>query len=342
MSSHSDTLDHADDEADQQAADKPQNKHWVLAKKILTWVFLIAVVVLLVLYVRTVAWGEVWKVFTGYKWTTLAMAGGLVVLSYIMYGCYDLIGRAYCGHKLVKRQVFLVSFICYAFTLTLSTWVGGIGMRYRLYSRLGLSSGTITRIFSLSIATNWLGYVLLAGGIFVSGVVDMPPNTLRLIGFGLLAFIVFYLGVCAFAKQREWTVRKQRLALPSLRMACLQLLVSSINWMAMAAIVYLFLGRQVDYLHVLGVLLLSSIAMVIVHIPAGVGVLETVFIALLANDGLSQGKIIAALLGYRTLYFIVPLLIAAVLYFALESRAKKLKVSNDRREERKQQEKHAT
>ena len=31
----------------------------------------------------------------------------------------------------------LVSFICYAFNLTLSTWVGGIGMRYRLYSRLG-------------------------------------------------------------------------------------------------------------------------------------------------------------------------------------------------------------
>ncbi len=116
MSSHSDTLDHADDEADQQAADKPQNKHWVLAKKILTWVFLIAVVVLLVIYARKVDWGEVWKVFTGYKWTTLAMAGGLVVLSYIMYGCYDLIGRAYCGHKLVKRQVFLVSFICYAFT----------------------------------------------------------------------------------------------------------------------------------------------------------------------------------------------------------------------------------
>ncbi len=41
----------------------------------------------------------------------------------------------------------LVSFICYAFNLTLSTWVGGIGMRYRLYSRLGLNGSTITRIF---------------------------------------------------------------------------------------------------------------------------------------------------------------------------------------------------
>jgi hypothetical protein len=72
---------------------------------------------------------------------------GLVIVSYLIYGCYDLLGRAYCGHKLAKRQVMLVSFICYAFNLTLSTWVGGIGMRYRLYSRLGLPGGTITRIF---------------------------------------------------------------------------------------------------------------------------------------------------------------------------------------------------
>lgn len=64
---------------------------WRLAKKILTWLFFIAVIVL------------------------------LVVVSYLIYGCYDLLARFYCGHKLAKRQVMLVSFICYAFNLTLST-----------------------------------------------------------------------------------------------------------------------------------------------------------------------------------------------------------------------------
>jgi uncharacterized membrane protein YbhN (UPF0104 family) len=47
----------------------------------------------------------------------------LTIASYLIYGCYDLLGRAWCGHKLAKRQVMLVSFICYAFNLTLSTWV---------------------------------------------------------------------------------------------------------------------------------------------------------------------------------------------------------------------------
>ncbi len=49
-------------------------------------------------------------------------------------------------------------------------------MRYRLYSRLGLPGSTITRIFSLSITTNWLGYILLAGIIFTAGVVELPDH----------------------------------------------------------------------------------------------------------------------------------------------------------------------
>lgn len=110
---------------------------WRLAKKILTWLFFIAVIVLLVVYAKKVDWEEVWKVIRDYNRVALLSAVGLVVVSYLIYGCYDLLARFYCGHKLAKRQVMLVSFICYAFNLTLSTWVGGIGMRYRLYSWLG-------------------------------------------------------------------------------------------------------------------------------------------------------------------------------------------------------------
>lgn len=128
---------------------------WRLAKKILTWLFFIAVIVLLVVYAKKVDWEEVWKVIRDYNRVALLSAVGLVVVSYLIYGCYDLLARFYCGHKLAKRQVMLVSFICYAFNLTLSTWVGGIGMRYRLYSRLGLPA--LLRGFSRSVLppTGW-------------------------------------------------------------------------------------------------------------------------------------------------------------------------------------------
>ena len=309
---------------------------WRLAKRILTWLFFIAVVVLLVVYARKVDWNDVWNVIRHYNRTALLSAVALVIVSYLLYGCYDLLGRAYCGHKLAKRQVMLVSFICYAFNLTLSTWVGGIGMRYRLYSRLGLPGATITRIFSLSITTNWLGYILLGGVIFSIGVVELPAHwyisdtTLRVIGACLLLFIAVYLWACAFARRRHLTIKGQKLVLPSWRFALVQMAISSANWMAMGAIIWLLLGQQVNYFFVLGVLLVSSIAGVIVHIPAGIGVLEAVFLALLAGEHASQGTIIAALLAYRVLYFFAPLALATVCYLLLESRAKKLRAKNEK------------
>ena len=309
---------------------------WRTAKKILTWVFFIAVVVLLVLYAQKVDWEEVWKVIRDYNRTALLSAVGLVIVSYLLYGCYDLLGRAYCGHKLAKRQVMLVSFVCYAFNLTLSTWVGGVGMRYRLYSRLGLPGSTITRIFSLSITTNWLGYILLGGVIFTFGVVKLPEHwyisemTLRIIGMVLLAVIAVYMWFCAFAKRRHVTIKGQKLVLPSWKFAIAQMVISSANWMAMGAIIWLLLGQEINYFFVLGVLLVSSIAGVIIHIPAGIGVLEAVFIALLGGEHISHGAIIAALLAYRMLYFFAPLLLAIVFYLALESRAKKLRAKNEK------------
>ena len=308
---------------------------WRMAKRVLTVLFFIAVIVLLVIYAQKVDWQDVWKVIRGYDRLALFSAIALVIVSYLIYGCYDLLGRAYCGHKLAKRQVMLVSFICYAFNLTLSTWVGGIGMRYRLYSRLGLPGSTITRIFSLSITTNWLGYILLAGIIFTAEKKELPDHwyvdqtTLRILGIGLLMIIAVYLWFCAFAKHRHMTIKGQKLVLPSWKFALAQMLISSVNWMVMGAIIWLLLGQSVNYFFVLGVLLVSSIAGVIVHIPAVIGVLEAVFIALLAGEHITKGTIIAALLAYRVLYYFIPLLLALICYLLLESQAKKLRAKNE-------------
>ena len=313
---------------------------WRLAKKLLTALFFIAVIVLLIVYARQIDWDDVWKVIANYNRSVLLAAVGLVVVSYLLYGCYDLLARAYCGHKLAGRQVMLVSFICYAFNLTLSTWVGGIGMRYRLYSRLGLPGSTITRIFSLSITTNWLGYILLGGLIFTLGAVQLPgrwyidERTLRIIGIVLLAVTLLYPGFCAFSRRRHITIKGQKLVLPSWKFAVLQMVISSFNWMVMGLAIWLLLGQKPDYFFVLGILLVSSIAGVIVHIPAGIGVLEAVFLALLAGSHSSQGTIIAALLAWRVLYYFISLLLALMCYLGLESRAKKLRAKNEKAMER--------
>ena len=63
----------------------------------------------------------------------------------------------------------------------------------------------------------------------------------------------------------------------------------------------------------LATLLLACIAGVATHIPAGLGVLEAVFIALLGHR-VPHAELLGALLAYRAMYFIGPLIVAGIAY----------------------------
>ena len=55
--------------------------------------------------------------------------------------------------------------------------------------------------------------------------------------------------------------------------------------------------------------------------PAGLGVLEAVFIALLVPP-LNTPALVGVLLTYRAIYYLAPLLVALVLYATVEARGK--------------------
>ncbi|NWC77176.1 UPF0104 family protein [Pseudomonas sp. P7759] len=300
-------------------------------KKPLTIAFFLALIVLFTLLARRIDWSEVVQTLGDFKVRTLVIAGALTLCSFLVYASFDLIGRTYIRQNLVWKQILPVGIISYAFNLNLSAWVGGIAMRYRLYSRLGVSTGNIAKILGLSLATNWFGYMAIAGVVFSSGLVTMPPgwkvSTTALQGIGALLVLASlgYLVACQFSKKRAWTIRGMEINLPSVRMACLQLLLGALNWSLMAAVIFTLLPAKLDYPLVLGVLLISAIAGVLTHIPAGLGVLEAVFIALLQHEA-SRGSLLAGLIAYRAIYFILPLLIALVMYLGVEAKAKALRV----------------
>lgn len=303
-------------------------KHgWKRWKRPLTVVFFLLLIVLFTLLARRIDWSEVVDTLADFKVRTLIIAASLTLVSFLVYACFDLIGRSYIRQNLGWRQILPVGIISYAFNLNLSAWVGGIAMRYRLYSRLGVSTSNIAKILGLSLTTNWLGYMLMAGLVFSSGLVRLPPNwklssdALQWVGLLLLVLSASYLVACRFSRRRTWTLRGIEINLPSLRMALLQLFLGALNWSLMAAVIFTLLPKQLDYPVVLGVLLISSIAGVITHIPAGLGVLEAVFIALLQHE-VSRGSLLAGLIAYRAVYFIMPLLIAVVMYLVVEAKAK--------------------
>jgi uncharacterized membrane protein YbhN (UPF0104 family) len=134
--------------------------------------------------------------------------------------------------------------------------------------------------------------------------------------------VLGYVLLCWRSKRREWQVRGRSVTLPTVRVAFLQLALSTLNWALIASVVYVLLQQRIDYPSVLAVLLMAAVAGVITHVPAGLGVLEAVFVALLAHR-MPQGELIAALLCYRAIYYLAPLCVATLVFFTLDARKKR-------------------
>jgi glycosyltransferase 2 family protein len=149
---------------------------------------------------------------------------------------------------------------------------------------------------------------------------------LRVLGAVLLLLAAAYLVLCAFANGHVFRIRQYRFKVPALRMALLQLAMSCLNWSLIGGVIWVLLQGQVAYHQVLAVLLVAAVAGVVTHVPAGLGVLEAVFIALLSHQ-VPQGKLLGVLLVYRGLYYLLPLAVATVAYFVTELRTRRLRTT---------------
>jgi uncharacterized membrane protein YbhN (UPF0104 family) len=295
------------------------------AVRIVTGVFFVAVAWLVARQARTIDWDVVGDTLRDYRSATLALATLLVAASYACYAGYELLARHYSGHGLPPRLVAVVGVIAYAFNLNLGAWLGGIGFRYRLYSQLGVSPATTARLYLCTLVTNWSGYLAVAGAAFAFYGLDLPEawrlsdEGLRWIGGLLMLAAPAWLLFCARARRRRWTVRGHAFELPDARLAAAQMALGALNWMLMGAVMFVLLPDGARYGTVLATLLLACIAGVATHIPAGLGVLEAVFLALLGHR-IPEAPLLGALLAYRALYYIAPLAVAGLTYALLESR----------------------
>jgi uncharacterized membrane protein YbhN (UPF0104 family) len=288
------------------------------ALRVLFYVFIAAVAWMLLRAARAVDWTAVGQALASYDARTLAVALLLTATSYLVYSCYDVAARGYAGHALPARQVLSITAVAYAFALSIGAAVGGAGFRLRMYARAGLAIGKVTRIIAFAVATNWLGYAVLAGALFASGWLVPPPAWkvstfgLQALGFVLLGIAGAYLLACRLAHGRVFHVRGHHFRLPSLRLALLQAALATVNWTLMGTLLWLLLP-QVPWPLALGALLLASVATAVAHIPSGIGVLEAVVVAMLA--GLRpDAQVLAGVLAYRACYYLLPLLLAVLAF----------------------------
>lgn len=304
---------------------------WPWTKRIVSVVFFALVAWLVVNRAQTIKWSGVWTSLKDIPGSVLGMAALLTLLTYAVYCTFDLIGRYCVRHKLSHRLVVFITFISYAFNLNLGTVIGGVAFRYRLYGHYGLHGGQITEVTLLSMVTNWIGYCGLAGVVFLVWPLPLPPHwdmgtgDMRWLGALSLAIALAYVGLCAWRggrDGRDLNIRGRAVSVPGWRIAVLQVVLSSIHWMLMASIIYVLLQGKAGYPLVLATLLVAAVAGVIAHVPAGLGVTEAVFVALMGHQ-VDHGPLLAALLGYRGIYYIAPLAVAGVSYLAVELQRKR-------------------
>ena len=94
----------------------------------------------------------------------LGLALVLTALNYAALTGYDLLAFAYIGKTLPRAHIALASFLAYAISHNVGfAMLSGASVRYRFYSRWGVTAEELSRIvFSYSV-TFWLGLLGLGG-----------------------------------------------------------------------------------------------------------------------------------------------------------------------------------
>ena len=257
----------------------------------------------------------------------LALAVLAAALSYAVLALYDPLALHHVGRPLPLRQGALAGFIGYAFShaMGLPLLTGG-AVRFRLYSGWGLAAPEIAGVVAFNSLTLWVGVaaMLALGGIVapdqMAGLLGLGPGAARAIGIGLVLLLALYaLGGLYLRRPLAW--RDWSFAWPQPRVAAAQLLLAAVDWSLAALTLWLLLPPVgLGFFAFAGLFTAAAIAGVISHVPAGLGVFEAVLLVALPEGAHAPG-VAAALIAYRLIYYLLPLLAAAALFAVYQARA---------------------
>ena len=222
----------------------------------------------------------------------------------------------YVGKRLPYRTVARVSFVSYAVShnVGMSFFSGGTS-RYRFYSRHGLSLLDTAKVILFCNLTFWVGFACVGGAVLTRFALPLPENselpfpTSRPLGLVALGVFVLALGAVAWGRG-ELRVKGLSLSWPSVKVFGGQTLVSSVDWLLAASVLWAILPLG-GYAEVLGIFLLAQVLGMVSNVPGGMGVFEANLLFLRPDD--DPAHLLAAVIVYRVIYYLVPLIAAVPL-----------------------------
>ena len=249
----------------------------------------------------------------------------LAVINYIILIGYDWLALKGIHKTLPPARVSLVSFVGQAVSYNFGALLGGSTVRFRFYSSWGFSPMDIVRLVLMLAITFWVGALGLVGAIFMIAPPVIPPELgvhmpmdIRPLGGILFLIAVSYLVVCKFIHKPIHIFGKE-FAFPPFKIAVAQALVAGADLVAAGACLYVLLPPDsgITFLQFLPTYLMAMVAVVLTHVPGGAGVLEVVILHLTTA---SPQAVFAALLCFRVIYYLLPLLLAAIIFAIYEIR----------------------
>ncbi|MHB8909823.1 MAG: bifunctional lysylphosphatidylglycerol flippase/synthetase MprF [Syntrophales bacterium] len=238
----------------------------------------------------------------------------LTILNYLVMTGYDFLAFRFINHPVTYRKIAAVSLISYAFSNNMGLFMfGGAPVRYRLYSPMGLSTVEITNVVIFCSLSLWIGFLTLGGIAFLMGnltiphIFDLPLVPVRLIGILFLSLVIMYLLTNTLRKE-PLKIGRWSFPLIPVNLSLLQILFSAADWALAGLILYLFLPSpaSLSYPEFLGVFLLSQCIGIVSTVPGGLGVFETIMLIMLSPVE-APASIVAALLLFRGIYYLLPL-----------------------------------
>lgn len=276
---------------------------------------------------RGVSYREVRATLGTLPRTALLASVLICAVNYFILTGFDLLGFFYIGRKVPWWKVSIASFTGYAISNSVGfALISGTSVRYRFYSRWGLTAGEISRIVLFYFSTFWLGLLVLGGW---SLALDPHPTlnatwdvTARVLGWALLASAVLYLTASAVWRRpirfMRWTFE-----LPPPLIVTMQFVLSTIDWALAAGIFYVLIPHsQLSYAEFMSAFLTAQMVGLLSHVPGGAGVFEGTM-AMLLGGYLTPEQLLSSLVLYRLVYYVGPLGVALMILVADEVRQRR-------------------
>src|SRR2546421_8806811 len=247
--------------------------------------------------------------------SALFVAAGYFTLTFYDWFAVRAIGRADVPYR-VNALAALTSYSI-GHNVGASVFTGG-AVRYRIYSAWGLTAIDVAKICFIAGLTFWLGNVAVLGlGIAyepqaASAIDQLPPWFNRLIAFGALGLLAAYVA-WVWVKPRvigrsDWVV-----TLPGGPLTLLQIVIGIVDLSCCAAAMYVLLPEDPHIAFIkLAVIFVSATLLGFASAsPGGLGVFDAAMLVALIE--FEREELLAGLLLFRLLYYVVPFAISLVI-----------------------------